>query len=309
MAISIFYLGPKGTYSEQAAYAYAQSFNKRRKKVYLQSYSSIPKVLKATAKCEDSICVVPVENSIGGSVSVTLDTLWELDNLKIQNAFSLPINHAFLSQSVDFQTIKIVYSHSQAIAQCQRWIDKHIPHATLIPTSSTTEALSCLKIDDTAGAIASIWAAQMYGLSVLAHPINDYENNHTRFWVLCSKPAKKVGNCLSLAFKLPDNVSGALLTPLRLLDQKNINMSHIESRPTKRLLGEYLFFIDLDADPTSKQVQIALDELEGCTEVLKIFGSYMSYNIIDMKDNFCFTQKIPDNLSEPFLYDTEWAEV
>lgn len=274
MSLSIAYLGPQGTYSEFAASTYARWLHQHRQTDTVhRAYPSIAQVLRAVAQAAADICVVPVENSIGGGVTTTLDMLWELDTLQIQQALTLPIEHAFLSQANTLQTVTTVYSHSQALAQCQKWLEIHLPKVTLIPTNSTTEALQHLSADPTVGAISSVWAAQIYGFPVLAYPINDHTDNCTRFWVVSREPARS-GDYTSLAFSLPANDAGALLKPLQRLAQQQINMSRIESRPTKRSLGDYLFFIDIEAGLNSIHTQSALDAMGDCTETLKIFGSY-----------------------------------
>ncbi|HAJ63478.1 MAG TPA: prephenate dehydratase, partial [Cyanobacteria bacterium UBA8543] len=141
------------------------------------------------------------------------------------------------------------------------------------PTNSTTEALQDVDKDLTVGAISSERAAQLYNLPILASGINDYPDNCTRFWVVGKQPSPG-GSHTSLAFSLPANVPGALVNPLQVFASRGINMSRIESRPTKRSLGEYLFFIDLEADASQPSVQKALSELASHTEVLKILGSY-----------------------------------
>jgi prephenate dehydratase len=142
-----------------------------------------------------------------------------------------------------------------------------------VPTNATTEGLQYLDEDKTAAAIASSRAAQLYNLPILVCPINDYVDNYTRFWVLSLQPATG-GNCTSLAFSVPANVPGALAKPLQVFASRDINLSRIESRPTKRSLGDYLFFVDLEANTTEASVQSALEELSTYTEKLKIFGSY-----------------------------------
>ncbi|MBE9077831.1 prephenate dehydratase [Romeria aff. gracilis LEGE 07310] len=274
MNLSIAYLGPQGTYSEFAASTYARWLQQHHQTdTARQAYPSIAQVLRAVAQAEVDICVVPVENSIGGGVTTTLDMLWELDMLQIQRALTLPIEHAFLSQADRLQVVSTVYSHPQALTQCQKWLETHLPEVTLIATNSTTEALQHLDADPTVGAISSAWAAQIYGLPVLAHPINDHSDNCTRFWVL-SRESSQSGDYTSLAFSLPTNDAGALLKPLQHLALAKINMSRIESRPTKRSLGDYLFFIDIEAGLDSPHTRAALDAMGGCTETLKLFGSY-----------------------------------
>lgn len=274
MTVLIAHLGPAGTYAESAALACAKQLQQTTEaEIKLYPCPSIAQTLKALASGHANFAVVPVENSIEGSVTVTLDTLWQLDKLRVQRALVLPISHALLSCSPSLDHIQVVYSHPQALAQCQGWLEKFLPTVQLIPTNSTTEALQHLAEDQAIGAIASQRAAQLYNLPTLAHPINDHPDNCTRFWVLSLEPLSN-GSHTSLGFSLPANVPGALVKPLQIFAERNINLSRIESRPTKRSLGEYLFFIDIAAPIETEHVQSALLELRACTETLKIFGSY-----------------------------------
>lgn len=273
MELSIAHLGPQGTYAEVAALAYAQWLQQQQQPAQLRAYASIVRTLQATAQQETDLTVVPVENSIEGGVTVTLDTLWQLDHLQIQQALVLPISHALISAAPRFETIAAVYSHPQALAQCQGWLANALPQATLLPTNSTAEALTHLQTEPTAAAIASRRAANLYDLPVLAHPINDYIDNCTKFWVLGLQPATS-GSHTSLAFSLPVNAPGALLKPLQILADQKINLSRIESRPSKKTLGDYLFFLDLEADAAAAKTQDAIAQLQTCTETLKVLGSY-----------------------------------
>ncbi len=280
--ISIAHLGPLGTYAEQAALYYVSWLTKNTKtEASLCPYPSIFQTLCSVAKGQADLAVVPVENSIQGGVTVTLDTLWQLDNLQIQLAFIVPITHALISCSQSLDSIKTVYSHPQALAQCQKWLEKFLGQVQLVPTNSTTEALQKLESDKAAAAISSLRAAQLYDLPVLANGINDYPENCTRFWVV-SQPDNSPNHEMltntafytSLAFSVPANLPGVLVKPLQVFANQNINLSKIESRPTKRSLGEYVFFMDLEADVSSTKMQSALAELSNYTEILKIFGSY-----------------------------------
>lgn len=274
MVVSIAHLGPAGTYAESAAIACAGWLRHQTGQVSeLHPYPSIAQTLQAVAKEEMQFAVVPVENSIEGSVTVTLDTLWKLDNLRVQQALVLPINHALLSHAQTLEQIRTVYSHPQALAQCQGWLEKFLPAVPLIPANSTTEALQYLANDHTIAAISSERAAQLYSLPILASAINDHPDNCTRFWVLSLKPTHG-GSHTSIAFSLAANQPGALVKTLQIFAERNINLSRIESRPTKRSLGEYLFFVDIEASIQAEAVQSALRELDNCTETLKIFGSY-----------------------------------
>ena len=279
--ISIAHLGPSGTYAEQAALYYVSWLTKNTKiEASLCPYPSIFQTLCSVAKGESDLAVVPVENSIQGSVTVTLDTLWQLDNLQIQLALVVPITHSLISRSESLDSIETVYSHPQALAQCQKWLEKHLPKVQLVPTNSTTEGLEKLENLQSA-AISSLRAAQLYNLPTLANGINDYPENCTRFWVV-SQPGnspnheilKNTAFYTSFAFSVPANLPGVLVKPLQVFANQDINLSKIESRPTKRSLGEYLFFMDLEADVSSNKMQSALTELSNYTEILKIFGSY-----------------------------------
>ncbi len=281
MNVSIAHLGPPGTYAEQAAINFTKILSRDTGKTAdLHPYPSIAQTLKALAQSEVELAVVPVENSIEGSVTMTLDTLWQLDNLQIQLALVMPIVHGLISCAQNVEDIQTVYSHPQALAQCQGWLERSLPHAKLIPTNSTTEALKLLKQDVTAAAISSQRAAQLYNLPILVIGINDHPENCTRFWIISrggtSSPyqASLTATHTSLAFSVPANVPGALVKPLQVFAKSDINLSRIESRPTKRSLGEYLFFIDLEADASESKMKSALAELTNYTEVLKIFGSY-----------------------------------
>jgi prephenate dehydratase len=282
MTVSIAHLGPLGTYTEQAALAYVSLVHQETgQEAILCPYPKIAQALRAVAQGQAELAVVPVENSIEGSVAITLDMLWQLDMLQIQLALVMPIAHALLSRAPTKERIQNVYSHPQALAQCQGWLEQFLPAVQLIPTNSTTEALQQLKQDWTAGAISSLSASQLYNLPVLASGINDYPDNCTRFWVLSQGQSPTSyhtpsvgGSHTTLAFSVHANVPGALVKPLQVFAQRGINLSRIESRPTKRSLGDYLFFIDLEADTNSSLVQSALAELTAYTEILKIFGSY-----------------------------------
>lgn len=274
MPVSIAHLGPPGTYAEAATLAYVQKLTTESGvESLLCPCPSIAQTLHSVAQGKADLAVAPVENSIEGTVATTLDTLWQLDTLQIQQALVLPIRHALLSRASSLEAIKTVHSHPQALAQCQGWLEKFLPTAQLVPTNSTTEALQDLDKDSTVGAISSERAAQLYKLPILASAINDYPDNCTRFWVLGKQPSRG-GSHTSLAFSLPANVPGALVNPLQVFASRGINMSRIESRPTKRSLGEYLFFIDLETDASQPSLQTALSELASHTEILKIFGSY-----------------------------------
>ncbi|MEY2977357.1 MAG: prephenate dehydratase [Prochlorotrichaceae cyanobacterium] len=272
--LTLAHLGPAGTYSEMAAQIWAQHLEQRfRQSCELQPYSTIAQTLYAVAEGETCFAVVPVENSIEGSVTFTLDTLWQLDRLQIQEALILPILHALISHSPDLSQVQTIYSHPQALSQCQFWIETHLPHCRCVPTHSTVAALEQLKAEPDAAVISAQRAAQLYDCPVLRYPIGDHPDNCTRFWLISLDPSPG-GSHTSIGFTLPANVPGALLKPLQIFADRHINLSRIESRPTKRSLGDYLFFIDLEGNRQDDRVLSALEAIQPHTEVIRILGSY-----------------------------------
>jgi prephenate dehydratase len=280
-SIIIAHLGPTGTYAETAALAYAKSIEQIYPDTKLVPYNTIAQAIEAVANQAANLAVVPVENSIEGSVTMTLDALWRLDNLQIQQALVLSIEHQLITIAQNLAQITTVYSHPQALSQCQEWLDQHLPQAKRIPANSTTEILPKLKDLSTTAGISSPRAAAIYHLPILAEDIGDRLENRTRFWVLSLKnsnqlsaPISVLNSHTSLALTLPANVPGALLSVLAKFAAANINLSRIESRPTKRSLGEYLFFMDLETDGNDPSVAQILAEVSASVEQVKLFGSY-----------------------------------
>jgi prephenate dehydratase len=279
MSLVIAHLGPRGTNTETVALAYADWLQQTQgQEAQLVPYPSIGQTLHSAADQTADLAIVPVENSTEGSIGVTLDTLWERGNLQIQQELVLPIIHVLLSRGQALEEVVKVYSHPQALGQCQKWLAQHLPQAELIATNSTSEAVQLIPHEPTAAAIAAPRAAQLFNVPVLRAGINDYADNCTRFWVLGRQPSQH-GSHTALAFTVPANVPGALVHPLQTLAQRQINLCRIESRPTKRSLGEYLFFMDLEVSQDEERLQEALAELGQYTEILKHFGSYRVYHL------------------------------
>ncbi|NJR69723.1 MAG: prephenate dehydratase [Synechococcales cyanobacterium CRU_2_2] len=279
MAVVLAHLGPEGTYAEMAALCFAHFLRQQEEsKIEYLPCATIAKTLHCVAEAKADWAIVPVENSIGGSVPMTLDTLWPLENLTIHQALVLPIAHGLLSHSDDLDHIRSVASHPQALAQCRIWLDTYLPQAERISMNSTTEVLAQLGNDRSLAAIASPRAAALHHIPIQAHPINDNLENCTRFWVLNRQPLSS-GSQTSLGFSLYANVPGALVKALQAFGDRRINMSRIESRPTQRSLGDYLFFIDLEDNAQSPSVQAALNSLTDVTENLRVLGSYDIWNL------------------------------
>jgi prephenate dehydratase len=170
--------------------------------------------------------------------------------------------------------ISEVLSHPQALAQCGQWLSDHLPQALQLPTNSTAEAARMVRGSRFRGAIASPEAAAEHQLQVLAYPINDVSGNCTRFLLLRRGARSPLGPLASLAFSLHSNRPGALLEALRCFARQDLNMSHIESRPSKREMGEYVFFLDLELPDGPAPLERALADLEPLCEHLALFGAY-----------------------------------
>jgi prephenate dehydratase len=265
------FLGPVGTYGERAAQQLV-ALEGLREVTYVPQ-AGIRAVIQSLASGECEAAVVPVENSVEGGVTSCLDALWEHPDLAITRALVLPIRHALLG-SGPLEGISEVLSHPQALAQCAQWLERHLPTALQLPTSSTAEAARMVRGSRFRGAIASLEAAQEHGLSVIAYPINDVPGNCTRFLLLRRGERSSQGPLVSLAFSLLSNRPGALLQALGCFAEEGLNMSRIESRPSKRELGEYIFFVDLECGESAEALERALAKLRTLSEHLILFGAY-----------------------------------
>ena len=265
------FLGPAGTYAEQAATRLAEL--EKISGVELVPQLGIRAVVQAVAGGSCDGAVVPVENSVEGGVTACLDALWEHPELTVVRALVLPIRHALLG-SGSVEAVSEVLSHPQALAQCSQWLADHVPRALQLPTSSTAEAARLVAGSRFRAAIASLEAGREQGLAVLAYPINDVPGNCTRFLLLRRGPHDRQGPLASLAFSLHSNQPGALLQALSCFARRQLNMSRIESRPSKREMGEYIFFVDLELPAGPLPLTGALQDLAPLCEHLVLFGTY-----------------------------------
>jgi prephenate dehydratase len=270
------FLGPAGTYGEQAAIRLAEL--EGLSTVELVPQPGIRNVVQALASGSCDGAVVPVENSVEGGVTACLDALWDHPDLAVSRALVLPIRHALLG-SGSLEGVSEVLSHPQALAQCGQWLGDHLPKALQLPTSSTAEAARLVAGSRFRAAIASLEAGKEHGLEVLAYPINDVPGNCTRFLLLRRGPRGHEGPLASLAFSLHSNQPGALLEALTCFARRGLNMSRIESRPSKREMGEYIFFVDLELIGGAAQLDAALEDLRPLCEHLALFGAYPITNL------------------------------
>ncbi len=270
--LMVAYLGP------EASNTHAAAIKKFGASVDYHAMASIEDIFTAVEKGEADLAVIPIENSTEGSVRETLDSFVESD-LKIVAQIYMEISHALISRS-PLEKITKVYSKDQALAQCRHWLQRHLPHAQLIVAPSTSRAVQIAKDDPTVAAIAGELAASHYEMPIVVRNIQDKADNTTRFFVLGRKPAGSVGvgkDVTSFIVSLGDEAashSGALLKMLMPLAERGINLSKIESRPSKKRPWDYYFFIDVTGhydDPAMKQ---AISELKKFCPMVKWLGSY-----------------------------------
>jgi prephenate dehydratase len=275
-ATRIAYLGPAGTFSEEAALLYRGD-----RPLELVPYASIAAVVSATETRMAEEGIVPIENSIEGSVSATLDVLVHESNLRIKRELLIPIHHYLLAKpGVKATEARVLFSHPQAVGQCRRFVDRCLPKVEVVAALSTAKAVEdMLAYEAPAVAIATKRAADLYGASVLAENIQDQQSNVTRFVVLAVDDSPPTGrDKTSLSFTVPEDFRpGVLVAVLEEFARRGISLTKIESRPTRRVFGTYIFLLDLVGHRTDPVVAEALETIRPKTSTLKIFGSYPQY--------------------------------
>jgi chorismate mutase/prephenate dehydratase len=263
----IAYFGPEATFTHQAA------IRRFGSSVGYTPMKTIGDVFTEVSKSRAEYGVVPVENSTEGVVTHTLDMFVDSD-LKIVAQIILPIQHCLLGRVKRRDAVRRLYSHPQALAQCRQWVQVHLPGAEVIEASSTTRAAELAARSRTAAAIASSLAAERYGLRILDADIQDNSANATRFLVLgrqCGAPTGK--DRTSLMFSVVDEV-GSLHRALTPLSKHQVNMTRIESRPSKRKAWAYFFFVDVKGHYEDPAVSKAFKELSRHCSFVKVLGSY-----------------------------------
>jgi chorismate mutase/prephenate dehydratase len=261
------YLGPRATYTHLAV---VQKFGASAQYV---AVNSIKEVFDEVERGRANFGVVPIENSTEGVVNHTLDMFID-SNLLIYGEVLQEVSHHLLSQNDRLADIKKLYSHPHAIAQCRNWLEANLPSVPVVEVASTARAAEMCADDASAAAIASELAGQLYGLKVLKPRIEDNVNNFTRFLVLSQQPPERTGrDKTSVMISVKDRV-GALYDLLRPFASHGINMTKIESRPSRRKAWEYLFFVDVEGHVEEDRVRKALEEVKSRVLFLKILGSY-----------------------------------
>lgn len=264
------YLGPTGTFSHIAAMEYTGNEN-------IKKFKTIPAVIDAVRAGEIDEAIVPIENSIEGSINSTLDTLAFSDDLYIVAEHILKIRqNLIVKPGTTENDIKEIASHPQPIGQCSAMLHSTFPDVDITFTDSSAAAAKL--VDDGDGSIAMIGTkecAAMHGLEILKEDCGDEANNSTRFVIISKTPNKKTteNDRTSIAFSV-SHKPGSLFNALALFAVYDINMIKIESRPIKKQLGKYVFFIDLDGNCENEDIEHALKKLQSKTSMYRFLGSY-----------------------------------
>lgn len=267
--LRIAYLGPEGTYTQAATQKHFSDG------VKMLPLASISQVFREVESNTVDYGVVPIENSTEGVVSHTLDLLVQ-SPLKICGEIHLPIHHSLLSNNAPdhYLDIQKVYAHQQSLAQCRQWLDVNLPNAERIPVSSNAEGARIVQHEMGSVAIAGRVAAELYKLEILQENIEDNPNNTTRFLVIGNQVVAESGDDKTTILVSAKNRSGALYHLLKPLTRYGLDMTRIESRPSKDTNWEYLFFMDIDGHCDDDKVKSALKELEQEAELTRVLGSY-----------------------------------
>lgn len=267
---TVAYLGPAGTFSEMAALSLG-----------LPDVASLPcvtiaEVFEAVERGKADVGVVPIENSIEGSVVATLDALVFDHSLEIQRELVLDIRFALVAApGTTPADVTSVVAHPQAGGQCRRWLERNLPGRPVTAANSNAEAVQTAATTPGVAALGPALAAGIYGAEVLEENVQDYAGNQTRFVVLGRGLQPRTGNDkTSLALFMKQDKPGALLMILSEFAYGDINLTKIQSRPTKRQLGDYMFFVDLEGHVDDPHVRLALDCLRLKLREVKVLGSY-----------------------------------
>ncbi len=279
------FLGPEGTFTEEALIKfYSKTLNKPEsilsRFIEKMPLPTISDVIKSIDRGEANQGVVPIENSIEGSVNLTQDMLTFESEAKIIAEIIMPIKHHLIAKSnVKLKQIKKIISHPHATAQCRVFLSQKFPDVEIIAANSTAEAVKKLKENDKdSAAIGTKIAAQLYGLEVILSDIEDNKDNKTRFVVVGNYIEKRCGkDKTSIVCFLKKDKPGSLYNILKEFAQRNINLTRLESRPAKKDLGDYVFMIDMEGHVHDKIIYEALESLRSKVYLVKLLGSYPAW--------------------------------
>ena len=272
----IAYLGPRGTFSEDALRAAVGD-----QEVEAVPAATVPEAIIAVREGDADRALVPFENSIEGAVTATLDTLaFDADGVTLVGEFDLPIRHCLIArEQLPLDEIEVVLSHPQASAQCARFVRENLPRAEVRAALSTAEAVRTVSESDRPwAALGAESAAQLYGAAVLRQGVEDVADNITRFVWIGPEGTIASGSGpwrTSIVFsELGEDHPGALVNALQVFSDREINLTRIESRPLRRGLGRYQFFIDTEGAADREPLGDAIDALRGKAENVRVLGSW-----------------------------------
>ncbi|MFO1420500.1 MAG: prephenate dehydratase [Candidatus Competibacteraceae bacterium] len=265
--LQIAFLGPEGTFTQAAA---LKHFGKSIHSIPLRAIDEVFREVEAGSA---DYGVVPVENSTEGVVNHTLDMFLQ-SPLRICGEVQMRINHHLITRATDLKVVRRIYSHRQSLAQCREWLDANLPQVEQIEVSSNGEAARRVRDEPDAAAIAGQGAADIYDLPTLVRNIEDEPNNTTRFLIIGTQPIAPSGDDKTALLVASLNRPGALFKLLEPLARNNVSMSRIESRPSRRGMWDYVFFIDLDGHAQDEPVAAALVQLREQASLFRVLGSY-----------------------------------
>ncbi|MBE3113411.1 MAG: prephenate dehydratase [Actinobacteria bacterium] len=269
----IAYLGPPGTFTEEAL----DKFIKDLSQVKKISFPTVADVIRSVDRGEADEGLVPMENSIEGSVNITQDILTFESEAKIIGEVTIPVKHSLIGKkNIKLDNIKKVISHPHAAAQCRKFLSTNLKDAEIIAANSTAEAVKILKEEnDDIAAIGTKIAAKIYDLEIIENDIEDNKDNKTRFVFIGNSIQPKTGNDkTSIVCFLKEDRPGSLYNMLKEFACRNINLARLESRPAKKDLGDYVFMIDLDGHLHDENIFEAIEGLRKGVYLVKILGSY-----------------------------------
>jgi prephenate dehydratase len=266
---TVAYLGPPGTFTEEAALRY-------RPAATLRPYPTEAAVVAAVAAAEAEEGVLAIENSIEGPVTRTIDSLVHDSQLSIKAEVVLAIEHCLIARpGTEIESVTAVYAHPQALNQCRKYIGRRLPRARQMAALSNAAAVEEVMGVPGAAAIAGARAAELYGAAVLDRGIGDAPNNKTRFVVIAPEDSPPTGHDkTSIAFTVAHDRPGTLIEVLRAFSDRAINLTKIESRPSREELGIYIFLVDMDGHRSEPPVAEALRDVQAKAFFFRILGSY-----------------------------------
>jgi prephenate dehydratase len=273
MGDEVGYLGPPGTFGEQAALLYLQQTGLDAR---LRPFDSHVEVIRAVDDETVAYGVVAVENALGGAVPEALDAILAAANVSLCAELTLPVEHHLIAApGTSLHDITIVMSYPNALAQCREYLEAHLPNARQEAALSTAGAVEYAVANHGVVGIGPRRAAEVYGGVILAESIQDEGQNETRFMVLARDDSPPTGDDkTSIAFAVDHDRPGTLIAALSALSERNLNMTHIQLRPSRQGLGLYVFLIDFQGHRTDAVVAEALQALETQTRSLRVLGSY-----------------------------------